>query len=91
MCLLYFIALVLSFSRLALLSSCPPPSLHLVVGGVRCQETREIDLKPRVKACLKATGLFSQLRAERRGEGVEMGRSGMRRRRKGNGGMVDLV
>ena len=67
-CLLCFIALVLSFSPLSLLSSCPPPSLHLVVGGVRCQETREIDLEPRVKAHLKATGLFSQLHAERGGE-----------------------
>lgn len=51
----------------------------------------EIDLKPRVKACLKATGLFSQLCAERWGEGVEIRRRGTRRRRKGNREMLDLV
>lgn len=81
----FFIALFLSFSlflcslSLVVLSS---PSLHLVVGGVRCQETREIDPEPRVKAHLKATVLFSQLHAERGGEGVEIGIRGMRRDRR---------
>lgn len=75
--LLLFSLFLFSFAlSLIILSS---PSLHLVVGGVWCQETREIDLEPRVKVYLKARGLFSQLHTERGGEGVEMGRKGMRR------------
>lgn len=75
--LLFFSLSLFSFALSLVALSCS--SLHLVVGGVRCQETREIDPEPRVKAHLKATLLFSQLHAERRRDGVEMGRKGMRR------------
>lgn len=75
-CLLCFISLVLCFSLLSfvVLSS---PFFHLVHGGVQCQETRENDLEPRVKAHLKTAGLFSHLHAERGGEGTEKGKKGM--------------
>lgn len=82
---LFFIVLVLSLSLsfflLALVFLCSP-SLHLVVGGVRCQETREIDLEPRVKAHLKARVYFLSCTQRARGESVEMGR---RRTRRGRG------
>lgn len=50
---LVFLLLLFSLSlfpfalSLVLLSS---PSLHLVVSGVRCQETREMELEPRVRS-----------------------------------------
>lgn len=62
----YSCSLFLSTLLLVILSS---PSFHLVVGGVRCQETREIDLEPRVKAHLKARGYFLSC-TQREGEKV---------------------
>lgn len=75
---------------LSLLSSCHPPSLHLVVGGVRCQETREIDLEPRATAHLKAPGLFSQLHAGREGGRCWNGKKGNEEGERGNGETVVL-
>lgn len=64
------LSIFLPFLSITLVFLSSSSSLHLVVGGLWCHETGEIDLQLRVKAHLKSMGLFSQLQTEKEGERV---------------------
>lgn len=72
----------LSLGSFTLVILYPPlPSPHLHVGGVQCQETREVDLEPRVKAHLKSNGAIFSAACNERGRRCWNRKTAMRRER----------